>query len=404
MKDTQILDVSPSVKWIGALDPDIRTFDIVMETQYGTTYNSYLLQAQKMTIVETVKEKFVDVFESKLRLLVDPAEIQYIIVNHTEPDHSGSIKRMLEISPDATVVGSGNAIRYLADLLNVEFKHLVVKDGDTLDLGDKILTFISAPNLHWPDSMFTYLEEEKILFTCDLLGAHFCHPNMYDNEVGDFDESFVYYFDVILKPFSKFIIKAIEKIQHHEITSICTGHGPILISKWKHYMDLMEKLAKENLQYPTKNTIFIGYVSAYHKTYELAEKIAEGMRLVEEVQVEMHDIEKMPLTDLDNLLTKSTAVLLGSPTINQNTLLQIYNTFALLNPIRDRGKLFSCFGSYGWSGEAEKIITSALLQLKLKHFGQNLFVKFTPDPKDYQLYIDFGKAFAEQLVNDNCSK
>ena len=195
MKDTQVLEISPSVKWIGVLDPDIRTFDIVMETKFGTTYNSYLINAEKKAIVETVKEKFVDIFERKLRLQIDPVEVEYIIVNHTEPDHSGSIKRMLEMSPNATIVGSGNAIRYLTDLLNCEFKYLVVKDGDELSLGNMTLKFIGAPNLHWPDSMFSFLQEENVLFTCDLFGAHYCHQNMYDDRVGNFDESFKYYFE-----------------------------------------------------------------------------------------------------------------------------------------------------------------------------------------------------------------
>ncbi|MEI8202191.1 MAG: FprA family A-type flavoprotein [Bacteroidota bacterium] len=403
MIDNKVLEVSPSVKWIGVLDPDIRTFDIVMETKYGTTYNSYLINADKKAIVETVKEKFVDIFERKLRMQIDPVEIEYIIVNHTEPDHSGSIKRMLEMSPNATVVGSGNAIRYLTDLLNFEFKYQVVKDGDVLNLGNMNLKFVGAPNLHWPDSMFTYLQEENILFTCDLFGAHYCHQNMYDDRVGNFDESFRYYFDVILCPFSRFIIKAVEKIEKLEIKAICTGHGPILTSNWKRYVDLIEGYAREYMLNPVKNTIFVGYVSAYHKTQELAEKIAEGMLMVEGIKVELHDIEKMPLAEIDSLIAKSTAIVLGSPTINQNTLLQLYQTFAMINPIRDRTKLFSSFGSYGWSGEAEKIITSALSQLKLKYFGRNLFVKFTPKPQDYASYVEFGKEFAEQLLSNSCS-
>ncbi len=404
MKDTQVLEISPSVKWIGVLDPDIRTFDIVMETKFGTTYNSYLINAEKKAIVETVKEKFVDIFERKLRLQIDPVEVEYIIVNHTEPDHSGSIKRMLEMSPNATIVGSGNAIRYLTDLLNCEFKYLVVKDGDELSLGNMTLKFIGAPNLHWPDSMFSFLQEENVLFTCDLFGAHYCHQNMYDDRVGNFDESFKYYFEVILCPFSRFIIKAIEKIRKLEIKAICTGHGPILTSRWKRYVDLLEEYAKEYLMNPVKHTIFIGYVSAYSKTQELAEKLAEGMLMIDEVKVEIHDIENMPLSQIDALIAKSTAVVLGSPTINQNTLIQLYQTFAMINPIRDRTKLFTSFGSYGWSGEAEKIITSALSQLKLKHFGRNLFVKFTPKPNDYQMYVEFGKEFAQQLISSSCSE
>ncbi|MCK5206752.1 MAG: MBL fold metallo-hydrolase, partial [Cyclobacteriaceae bacterium] len=201
MDDKRILDVTNDVKWIGILDYDIVTFDVVMETKYGTTYNSYFINADKKTIVETSKEKFWDVYYELIKKVVNPEEIEYIIVNHTEPDHTGNLRNLLELAPNATVVGSGNAIRYLKDLMGSDFKHMVVKDGHTLDLGNKTLKFIGAPNLHWPDSIYTYLEEDKLLFTCDSFGSHFCHEEMFDDKVGNIDDAFKYYYDVILKPF-----------------------------------------------------------------------------------------------------------------------------------------------------------------------------------------------------------
>ncbi len=169
-----IFDITTGVKWIGVQDPDLRTFDVVMETLYGTTYNSYFIEADKKTIIETTKEQFWDEYLYKIQQVCNPADIEYIVLNHTEPDHSGNLKNLLKIAPPrATVVGSGNAIRYLNDLMNISFPHIIVKDGQTLDLGNRQLRFISAPNLHWPDSMYTYLEDEKVLFTCDSFGAHF---------------------------------------------------------------------------------------------------------------------------------------------------------------------------------------------------------------------------------------
>jgi flavorubredoxin len=147
-EDKRIIDLTPDVKWIGVLDYDIRTFDIVMHTDHGTTYNSYFINAEKKTIIETAKEKFSDVYLNKLRSVTDPADLEYIVLDHTEPDHSGAMRQLLELAPSATVVGSGNAIRYLADIVNRPFKSLVVKDGDTLDLGNKTLKFISAPKIH----------------------------------------------------------------------------------------------------------------------------------------------------------------------------------------------------------------------------------------------------------------
>jgi flavorubredoxin len=160
------------------------------------------------------KEKFRETYFKKLRSVTDPADLSYIILDHTEPDHSGSLKHLLEIAPSATVVGSGNAIRYLEDMINRPFKSKVVKDGDTLDLGNRTLQFISAPNLHWPDSIYTFLEEDKILFTCDSFGAHYCRYEMSDELTDEYLEAFKYYFDVILKPYSRFMIRAIERIRH----------------------------------------------------------------------------------------------------------------------------------------------------------------------------------------------
>ncbi|MEE4257598.1 MAG: FprA family A-type flavoprotein [Bacteroidales bacterium] len=396
--DKKVLEITPDVHWIGVLDRDIVTFDVVMETEFGTTYNSYFINAEKKAIVETTKEKFWDTYIEKIRGLTDPAEIEYIILNHTEPDHSGNLMRLLELAPNATVVGSGNAIRYLNDIFEPGFKHLVVKDGESLDLGNKTLKFIGAPNLHWPDSMYTYLEEDKLLFTCDSFGAHFCHEEMYDDKVGDFSEAFKYYFDVILKPFSKFMLKAIDKIRPLEIKAICTGHGPLLTHDWKKWVDRSEEYAKAALAVPQDNYVFIPYVSAYHKTGMIAEKIAEGVRKVNGMVAEPLDIEMTSLGELDARMAKSTAVLVGSPTINQNILLPVYKLFAVINPIRDKKKIAGGFGSYGWSGEGKTIIEANLKSLKLNYFEDGLYVKFTPGEKDLEAAVDYGEAIAKAVV------
>lgn len=399
MIDNKVLDITNDVKWIGVLDYDIVTFDVVMETKYGTTYNSYLINAEKIAVVETVKYKFWDTYLNKIKTLVDPAKIEYIILNHTEPDHSGNVENLLKLAPEAVVVGSGNAIRYMRDMLGHDFKSMQVKDGDTLSLGNKTLRFISAPNLHWPDSIYTYLEEDKLLFTCDSFGAHYCNEAMYDDLTGDYADAFKYYFDVILKPFSKFMLKAIEKIRPLEINTICTGHGPILRSTWKQKVALSEKLSLEAMADPIKSRVFIPYVSAYQNTKILANSIAEGVKSVGDIDVHVCDIETMGLAEIDEHLAKASGIIVGSPTINQNILLQIYQLFALINPIRDRGKLAGCFGSYGWSGEGARLIESNLSNLKLKMMDEPLFFKFSPHEdelkKGFNYGVKFGKAILE---------
>jgi len=352
--DNKVLEITPSVKWIGVLDYDIVTFDVVMTTEYGTTYNSYFINADKKALIETTKEKFLDTYLAKLQQVCNPSEIEYIIVNHTEPDHSGNVANILHIAPNAKVVGSGQAIRYMKDLLGFDFPHLIVKDGDTLSLGNKTLRFISAPNLHWPDSMYTWLEDEKVLFTCDSFGAHYCDDKMFDHLVENYDDAFKYYFDVILKPYSKFMLKAIEKIRNLDISAVCTGHGPLLTTNWKRYIDLSEKYAKEALAERKKQYVFIPYVSAYQKTGAVAKAIAKGIQDV------------IPDAQID-------------------------------------GKVGGVFGSYGWSGEASNLIYANLKNLKLDVPEESFFVKFTMHDELARQAMDYGKKIAELMLSKQCS-
>lgn len=398
MKDNKILKITEDIKWIGVLDKDIVTFDVVMETKYGTTYNSYFINAEKKTIIETTKEKFWDVYLTKIQQVCDPSELEYIILNHTEPDHSGNLKNLLNIAPNATVVGSGNAIRYLTDILGEEFPHLIVKDGDILGLGNKKIKFISAPNLHWPDTMYSYLIEDKVLFTCDSFGAHFCDERMFDTEIDNWDDSFKYYFDVILKPYSRFMLKAIEKIKDLNIKHICTGHGPILMETWEKYVKLSEEYSKEALKLPENNRILIAYVSAYQNTGKLAEKIAEGIKQSGDFIIDICNLENISFSEIDEKIARSNAIIVGCPTINQNILLPIYAMFAYLNPLRDKGKLAGAFGSYGWSGEGAKLIETNLINLKLDFFGESLFVKFSPHDEQLDKCLNYGKSFANKLL------
>lgn len=401
-EDNRILDLTPDVKWIGVLDPDIRTFDIVMHTDHGTTYNSYFINARKKAVVETAKEKFSDTWLKKLKMVTDPADLAYIVLDHTEPDHSGAMRQLLDLAPSAVVVGSGNAIRYLSDIVNRPFRSLAVKDGDSLDLGNKTLKFISAPNLHWPDSIYTYLVEDKILFTCDSFGAHYCSEEMFDDLTGDYSEDFRYYFDVILKPYSKFMIKAIEKIRPFDISMIATGHGPILRKHWKKIVDETHELASSYMKLTERTgekRLLITYVSAYGYTKEMAGLIARGASEVKDVIVEVMDIETADIGEIDSKLTIADGVIVGSPTINQNTLLPVYKLVAMVSPLRDRGKLAGSFGSYGWSGEAPALIAGMLRNLKLRLFEDPAAYKFVPESDKERPLIEYGTRFARELVS-----
>jgi len=398
MVDDKVLQISEDVSWIGVLDRDIVTFDVVMETKFGTTYNSYFINAEKKTVVDTVKEKFWETYLAKLKKCVNPEEIEYIILNHTEPDHSGCVARLLEIAPNARVVGSGNAIRYLKDLLGFDFQHQIVKDGQTLDLGNKTLQFVAAANLHWPDTIMTYLRGDNILFTCDIFGEHYCNDAVFDDLVGDFDDAFRYYFDVIMKPYSRFMLQAIERIRTFDISVICPGHGAVLRKNWKKYVDLSELYASAAMHDQQKNRVFLGYVSAYRNTGAIAAMIAEGIKKAGNIEVDLCDLEHMDMATIEHKLIRASAIVLGCPTFNQNILLPIYQVFALINPIRDRNKLAAAFGSYGWSGEGAKIMVSAMNSLKLNVVDEGLMIKFTPHSEVKDKCIEYGHRFGMKLL------
>lgn len=402
-KDDKIIDVTPDVKWIGVLDYDIRTFDIVMHTNYGTTYNSYFINAEKKAIIEVAKEKFSETYLNKLRSVTNLEEIRYIILDHTEPDHSGSLRILLDLIPSAIVVGSGNAIRYLEDIVNKPFESVIVKDGDTLDLGNKTLKFIAAPNLHWPDSIYTLLVEDRVLFTCDSFGAHYCSSEMYSEFTDEYTETFKYYFDVILKPFSRFLIKAISKIKHLEVDIICPGHGPIHRENLRKAIDLSEKYASSYMELAyerTHHNILITYVSAYGYTKEAAEYIATGIVDNEGITVDVTDIENISLDELESKIIMADGLLVGSPTINQNTLLPVYKLFALINPLRDKGKLGGAFGSFGWSGEAPNIILENLRHLKFKIFEETAIFKFSPEGSKQEFLKEFGRSYGRKFLEE----
>lgn len=401
--DNKIIDVTSDVRWIGILDYDIRTFDIVMHTGHGTTYNSYFINADKKAIVEVAKEKFSDTYLSKLRSVTAPEEIQYIILDHTEPDHSGSLSLLLDLAPSATVVGSGNAIRYLEDIVNRPFNSLVVKDGDTLDLGNKTLRFFSAPNLHWPDSMFTLLVEDRVLFTCDVFGAHYCSSDMFSHFNGEYLESFKYYFDIIMRPFSRFMLKAIEKIKPLELDYICPGHGPIHKKNLKKAIELSGKYAYEYMQIVSdtgKMNILIAYVSAYGYTKDAAYLIAEGILETKDISVDITDIENISSEELESKIIMADGIIVGSPTINQNTILPVYKLFALINPIRDKGKLGGAFGSYGWSGESPNLILENFRLLKLKIFEETAAFKFSAGNDKKEYLREFGRNFSKRYMQE----
>ncbi|MGQ9556407.1 MAG: FprA family A-type flavoprotein [Desulfurispora sp.] len=390
----QAISIVPGVYWVGAKDPDLRVFDIVMETKYGTTYNAYLVQGREKTaLIETVKMRFYEELQQRVTAVVPLDKIDYIIVNHTEPDHSGSMVRLLDDAPRATVVGSKVALKFLKQQVNRDFPSREVGDGDHLDLGGRTLRFINAPFLHWPDSMFTYLPEDKILFTCDAFGCHYCGESIFNDEVGDISDAYKYYFDVIVKPFRQYVLEAAEKIQGLDVAIIAPSHGPVLRQDpWK-YVQIYAQWSRQEKDLAAPPKVAVLYSSAYGYTGALAQEIAAGLQ-ESGVQAELLEIIMHPLSELVDKIEAADGFLIGSPTINRDAVPPVWQLLSGVSAIINKGKPAGAFGSYGWSGEAVKFIEQRLKDLQLKVPVAGLRVNFAPSGEDLARAREFGRQFA----------
>ena len=390
------VELKEGVWWTGVLNPQLRVFDIIMLADHGTTYNSYLVKgSEKTAVIDANKGSFSGEYLEMLRELTPLDKIDYIVVNHTEPDHSGSLDALLEAAPQARVVCGKNCVRFVANILNRDVDPMVVGDGDTLDLGGKTLKFIQAPFLHWPDTIFTYLEEDKILFPCDFLGAHFCDDRIFDDLMDDYSHAFEYYYLVIFRPFKQYVLEAIDKISGLQIEMIGPSHGPVLRSDpWK-LVELYKQWSSTPAPGAEANLLVL-YASAYGNTAMLAEKIAEGIRAAG-VKVRVADIAGTELGMMIDLIEAADGMAVGSTTINGDAVEPVWNLLSHLATLKLRGKLGAAFGSYGWSGEAPKLIQDRLSGLKFKTPLEPYRVNLVPTEEDLAGAEAFGKDLAASL-------
>lgn len=394
------IDISENIKWVGVQDTKIRAFDVIMETEFGTTYNSYIVKGEeRIVLFETVKAKFFDEYIKKIKSLVDISKIEYIIVSHTEPDHVGSVKKMLELNPNIKIVGSKIGIDYLKEIVNHDFQNIVVKNGEEIDLGGMTLEFILAPFLHWPDSMYTYIKEEKALITCDSFGAHYSSKKMLLSKIKNkknYSIALSYYFNMIMSPFKKHVINAIKKIEHKKIDIILTGHGPIIDENPEEIIEKYKEWATEENIFENK-TVVMPYVSAYGYTRELAEEIEKGLKS-QGVNVEKYDMEISDKAMVMESIRWADGLLFGSPTINGDALPPIWDILMNMSPLVHSRKLAAAFGSYAWSGEAVPNMEMRFKMLRLKQFETGMKIKLKPSEKDLINAFEFGKRFGETLL------
>lgn len=395
------IKVTNDLYWLGVKDPDLRIFDIIVETKYGSTYNSYLLKgSEHNVIVDTVKLEFLEEFLIAVEELVSFQAISYIIVNHTEPDHAGSIQRMLELNPNITLVGSATAIKFLKEIINQDFKAISVKENDTLSLGDKTLQFWMLPNLHWPDTMLTYWIEEKVVFSCDFFGSHYCPSELFlsalsEQERAEHREALKHYYDCIMAPFPSFVTKGLRRMDGVEVKLILTGHGPILDTAIE---DIKQRY--ESYVVPAKREVplvVIPYVSAYGYTRMLANKIAEGVMSAGKIDVRLYDMIDSNFDDVMKDIDLADGILLGSPTILSDALKPIWDIATTMLPVTHGGKLASAFGSYGWTGEAVPVLIERLKHLRMKVID-GYRVRFKPSVMEEEEAVAYGQEFGKQLL------
>lgn len=386
--------------WVGVEDHDLRVFDIVMHSDWGTSYNAYAVRGTEgVALFETVKEKFFDEYLQNLKEVCSLDEVKYIVVGHTEPDHSGSLEKLLELTPNATVVGSATAITFLKEIVNKPFASRAVKEGDTIDLGGRTLTFLSVPFLHWPDSMYTYIPEMKALFTVDSFGCHYADDRVFNDLIdGDFTEAYKYYFDCIMGPFKPFVLKALDKIKGLDIQFIGNGHGPVLRANIPHYLELYRQWATPVVVPADERRVAIAYVSAYGYTKQLAGVIADALAEGGVKHVELYDLVECDLETARAAVQSADGFLLGSPTLVGDALPPIYEMLVGLNPIIHKGKPAGAFGSYGWSGEAVPKLTAQMQAIGLKLPVEGLKVRFKPSEAQLAEARQFGLDFAAAVL------
>lgn len=388
------LKVKEDIFWVGALDFDIRTFDVVMYTEYGTTYNSYVVKgSEKTVLIEAAKGKFFEEHLERLNDITTPEKIDYLVVNHTEPDHTGSIEKLLDINPNMTIIGSAFAIKFLKEITNKDFKSKIVKDGEEISLGNKTLTFLSVPFLHWPDSMYTYIKEDKTLFTCDSFGCHYCDEKVFNDLIeGDFLDAYKYYFDCIMGPFKDYIKNALDKIKDLEIETICPGHGPVLRTDIEKYVKYYEEWCKND----KIDEIVIGYVSSYGYTKVLAEEVSRGVE-ASGIKPKLYDLETADKEEVLSNIGVAKGLLIGTPTIADDTLPPIWDILVSLNANVHKGLKAGVFGSYGWNGAGITNVEGRFKQLKFKMPVESLKITLNPSLEQKEQAYNFGKEFANNI-------
>ena len=381
-------EITENVYLLGAVDWDRQLFDSLIPLPDGTSYNAYLIRgSEKTALIDTVEPEFAHVL---LRQLEEVKQLDYIIANHAEQDHSGAIPQVLEKFPGAMVVTNARCQGMLIDLLEIpEDKFITVADGETLSLGDKTLEFIYTPWVHWPETISTYLQEDKILFSCDFFGSHVATSNLYVSDESRVAEAAKRYYAEIMMPFRAIIAKNLDKIEKYEIDLIAPSHGPI----FNHPRYIIDAY-RDWVSGSPKNSVVIPFISMHGSTLILVQRLVS--RLVEAgITVQLFNLA---LTDIGKLaisLVDAATIVIGTPTVLVGPHPLALNAATLTNALRPKLKYASVIGSYGWGGKAVEQIVGAIPNLKVELIDPVL-CKGHPGPDDLKAIDNLAAAIAEK--------
>ena len=387
---------------IRSLDWDRDRFDIEFGLQNGTTYNSYLIRGDKTALVDTSHAKFRELYLDALQGLVDPTEIDYLIVSHTEPDHSGLVKDFLELAPQATVVAAKMAIKFLEDLVHQPFETQVIKNGDQIDLGQgHVIEFVNAPNLHWPDTIFSYDHKTGTLFTCDAFGLHYCDHATYDEDLKAIEKDYRFYYDCLMGPNARSVLSAMKRMDKlGEINTVANGHGPLLRHNLNELLDRYRNWSES--QSKADKSVAVFYISDYGYSDRLSQAVAKGITKTG-VAVEMVDLRSADSTEVHEIVNRSVGIVLGMPPSDSNLEDIVTNMATVLAAAKEK-QLIGMFESYGDDDEPIDPLMTKFREAGLKPGFPVIKLKDTPTEADYQVCEESGTDLGQFLTRKDLVK
>ncbi|MDJ0540705.1 MAG: diflavin flavoprotein [Microcystis sp. M53603_WE2] len=395
----QVADLTADTTAIRSLDWDRDRFDIEFGLQNGTTYNSYLIRGEKIALVDTSHEKFRQLYFDSLNGLINPQEIDYLIISHTEPDHSGLVRDMLQLAPNITVVGSKVAIQFLENLVHHPFQRQLVKNGDQLDLGNgHILEFVNAPNLHWPDTIFTYDHGSGILFTCDAFGMHYCSDDLYDEQLSAIEPDYRFYYECLMAPNARSVLAAMKRMEPlGNINLVANGHGPLL----KHNVTELLTRYRDWSQAQTKaeKTVAVFYISDYGYSDRLCQSIAKGITKTG-LAVETLDLKSADPQEVKELASSAVGIVIGTPPVSGINAQEITGNLGTILASVNPKQYLGMFESQGGDDESILPLFNKFREVGLTKAFDPIRSAETPNESLYQRCEEAGTDMGQLLTQE----